>query len=122
MVCLTELFNLKGIGLRRHYQMTAKDIPSQNAGCESTIYEGEKQNYSKVQWKLFRNAYPLAFIILWLPAIANRLIEATGHSSTVMQFLQVTRQLVGLANAWTFGWNERVAEQLLEKFSTIDSR
>ena len=122
MVYLTELFNLKGIGLRRHYQMTAKDIPSRNADCESTTYEGEKQNYSKVQRKFFRNAYPLAFIILWLPAIANRLIEATGHSSTIMQFLQVTRQLVGLANAWTFGWNERVAKQLLEKFSTIDSK
>ena len=66
---------------------------------------------------LLLNAYPVAYIILWLPDIANRLIEATGHSITAMQFLQVARQLVGLANAWTYGWNERVGKQLKERFS-----
>ncbi|KAF8344553.1 G protein-coupled glucose receptor regulating Gpa2-domain-containing protein [Amanita rubescens] len=73
--------------------------------------------YLTVHKALLLNAYPLAYIILWLPAIANRLIEATGHSSTVMQFLQLTSQLVGLANALTYGWNERVERQLRAKFS-----
>ena len=73
--------------------------------------------YQAVQRALLLNAYPLAYIILWLPAIANRLVEATGHSSTVMQFMQVTAQLIGLANALTYGWNEKVAKQLKEKFS-----
>ena len=40
--------------------------------------------YQAVHRALLPNAYPLAYITLWLPAIANRLIEATGHSSTVM--------------------------------------
>lgn len=73
--------------------------------------------YQAVQRALLLNAYPVAYIILWLPAIANRLIEATGHSSTVMQFMQVTAQLIGLANALTYGWNEKVAKQLKERFS-----
>ena len=73
--------------------------------------------YQAVQRALLLNAYPVAYILLWLPAIANRLIEAAGHSSTVMQFMQVTAQLIGLANALTYGWNEKVAKQLRERFS-----
>ena len=85
---------------------------SQTAGSFSSDVQ-----YQAVQRALLLNAYPVAYIILWLPAIANRLIEATGHSSTVMQFMQVTAQLIGLANALTYGWNEKVAKQLRERFS-----
>ena len=74
-------------------------------------------HYQAVQRTLLLNSYPLAYIILWIPAIVNRFIEVTGRSSTVMQFLQVTAQLVGLANALTYGWNERVTKQLKERFS-----
>ncbi|KAF8633201.1 hypothetical protein AX15_001470 [Amanita polypyramis BW_CC] len=73
--------------------------------------------YQAIQRALLLNAYPLAYIILWIPGMVNRLIEATGHTSTVMQFLQALTQLVGLANALTYGWNERVAKQLRERFS-----
>lgn len=73
--------------------------------------------YQAIQRVLLLNAYPLAYIILWIPGIANRLIEATGHTSSVMQILQASTQLVGLANALTYGWNERVAKQLKEQFS-----
>jgi len=72
--------------------------------------------YQAIQRALLLNAYPLAYIILWIPGIANRLIEATGHVSTVTQFLQATTQLVGLANALTYGWNEKVAIQLRKRF------
>ncbi|KAK2459958.1 hypothetical protein APHAL10511_008043 [Amanita phalloides] len=72
--------------------------------------------YQAIQRVLLLNAYPLAYIILWIPGIANRLIEATGHKSTAMQILQASTQLVGLANALTYGWNERVAKQLKERF------
>ena len=72
--------------------------------------------YQAIQRALLLNAYPLAYIILWIPGIANRLIEATGHESTVTQFLQATTQLVGLANALTYGWNEKVAKQLRKRF------
>jgi hypothetical protein len=72
--------------------------------------------YKAIQRALLLNAYPLAYIILWLPGIANRLIEATGRECTVTQFLQATAQLVGLANALTYGWNEKVAYQLRKRF------
>ena len=65
---------------------------------------------------LLLNAYPLLYIILWIPGLANRLAEATGHSSKVLQVMQSTTQFVGLANAFTFGWNEEVARQLKHRF------
>ena len=72
--------------------------------------------YQAIQRALLLNAYPLAYIILLLPGLANRLVEATGHRSKIAQFMQATTQLVGLANAITYGWNERVAKQLKERF------
>ena len=75
------------------------------------------ERYQAIQRALLLNAYPVAYIILWLPDIANRLIEATGHSVTAMQFLQVARQLIGLTNALTYGWNERAKTQLMKRFS-----
>ena len=72
--------------------------------------------YQAIQRALLLNAYPVAYIILLLPGLANRLVEATGHTSQVAQLLQASTQLVGLANALTYGWNERVAKQLKEQF------
>jgi hypothetical protein len=65
---------------------------------------------------LLLNAYPLLYIILWIPGLANRLVEASGHTSEVTQVLQCSTQFVGLANALTFGWNEEVARQLKQRF------
>ncbi|KAF8337207.1 G protein-coupled glucose receptor regulating Gpa2-domain-containing protein [Amanita rubescens] len=86
-------------------------------GSKSSRTLSSNPQYQAIQRVLLLNAYPLAYIILWIPGIANRLIEATGHSSSVMQILQASTQLVGLANALTYGWNERVAKQLKERFS-----
>jgi len=86
-------------------------------GSKSFRTLSSNPQYQAIQRVLLLNAYPLAYIILWIPGIANRLIEATGHSSSVMQILQASTQLVGLANALTYGWNERVAKQLKERFS-----
>lgn len=71
---------------------------------------------ASVERILLLNAYPLLYIILWIPGLANRIVEASGHTSTVTQVLQLSTQFVGLANALTFGWNEAIARQLREKF------
>jgi hypothetical protein len=72
--------------------------------------------YQAIRRMLLLNAYPLAYIILWIPGIVNRLIEASGHSSNVMQAIQASTQFVGLANALTYGWNERIATRVRERF------
>ncbi|KAF8621918.1 hypothetical protein AX15_007413 [Amanita polypyramis BW_CC] len=72
--------------------------------------------YQAIQRVLLLNAYPFAYIVLWIPGLANRTLEATGRSNVVLQFLQTTTLLVGLANALTYGWNERIVKQLKDRF------
>jgi len=74
---------------------------------------------AKIRKVLLLNAYPAAYIILWIPGILNRLVEASGGSSPALQVLQASTQFVGLANAITYGWNERIAHQLRKKFSNV---
>jgi hypothetical protein len=52
-----------------------------------------------IQKLLLFNAYPVAYIILWIPGILNRFIELTGHTSKTVEILQASTQFVGLANA-----------------------
>jgi hypothetical protein len=49
------------------------------------------------------NAYPIFYILLWIPGLANRIAEATGHEVYILEVLQASTQLIGFANAVTFG-------------------
>ncbi|OJD31877.1 glucose receptor git3 protein [Diplodia corticola] len=67
----------------------------------------------EVRRTLLLNAYPIAYVILWLPGIANRLVEAvSGTSPRWLLILQSTTQYVGLANALTYGFNEHMRSML----------
>lgn len=85
--------------------------------------EGEvpvrNQHFNAIERVLLLNAYPLLYITLWLPGLANRLVEASGHTSKVTQVMQLSTQFVGLANAITFGWNEEVARQVRKRSSRL---
>lgn len=70
----------------------------------------------KVKKVILMRAYPFFYVILLIPGIANRMVEASGRSSKVTQLLQASTQFVGLANAITYGWNERILEELRERF------
>lgn len=58
-----------------------------------------KARETHIQKLLLFNAYPVAYIILWIPGILNRFIELTGHKSRPVAILQASTQFVGLANA-----------------------
>ena len=90
---------------------------SRISGLRKTHSFSTDARYQAIQRALLLNAYPLAYIILLLPGLANRLVEASGHTSYVTQFMQAATQLIGLANALTYGWNEQVAKQLKERFN-----
>ena len=47
-------------------------------------------------------AYPILYIVLWLPGIANRIAEATGHPTRALQVLQASTQFIGLADSVTY--------------------
>lgn len=60
---------------------------------------------------LLLNAYPIAYVILWIPGILNRILELSGGESRVLRILQSSTQYVGLANAVTYGYNEGIKRQ-----------
>ncbi|KAL1794687.1 hypothetical protein ACET3X_006503 [Alternaria dauci] len=62
----------------------------------------------EIRKMLLLNAYPVLYILLWLPGILNRLVEAAGYSSFPLTILQSSTQYIGLANAITYGFNERM--------------
>ncbi|CAG8978077.1 hypothetical protein HYALB_00000749 [Hymenoscyphus albidus] len=66
----------------------------------------------EIQKVLLLNAYPIAYVILWLPGLINRLNELNGNHSRVLQIMQSSSQFVGLANAITYGYNEGIKRQM----------
>ncbi|CAG9991023.1 unnamed protein product [Clonostachys byssicola] len=66
-------------------------------------------NLSKM---LLLNGYPIAYIILWIPGIANRLTESlNGASLRWLKALQASTQFIGLVNAVTYGLSEQMRQK-----------
>lgn len=62
---------------------------------------------------LLLNGYPVLYIVLWIPGIATRLVEAVrGSSPAWLVVMQSSTQYVGLANALTYCWNEKATRRL----------
>lgn len=64
----------------------------------------------EIKKMLLLNAYPIMYVVLWIPGLVNRFMEATGNSSNsrVLAALQASSQFVGLANALTYGFNAKL--------------
>lgn len=74
---------------------------------------------------LLLNGYPIAYIILWIPGMANRLAESVGTSPRWLTSLQACTQFIGMVNALTYGFTEQMqrAIQMWMKrrsFRTLD--
>lgn len=66
---------------------------------------------------MLMNGYPIAYIILWIPGIANRLTESLNGSSPVwLKALQSSTQFVGFVNAVTYGFSEQRVTSLKQMF------
>ncbi|XP_044716430.1 G protein-coupled glucose receptor regulating gpa2 domain-containing protein [Hirsutella rhossiliensis] len=57
---------------------------------------------------LMMNGYPIAYILLWLPGMINRLTESVGTSPRWLQALQCSTQFIGFVNAFTYGFSEHL--------------
>lgn len=70
-----------------------------------------------IQKMLLMNGYPIAYIILWIPGIANRLVESTaGSSPQWLSILQASTQFIGLINALTYGLSEQMKRRAWESW------
>ncbi|KAK8041626.1 hypothetical protein PG994_014633 [Apiospora phragmitis] len=67
---------------------------------------------SNLRRMLLLNGYPVLYIVLWIPGIATRLVEAVrGSSPPWLLVMQSSTQYIGLANAVTYSWNEKMTQR-----------
>lgn len=66
----------------------------------SVVAESEREKVLRL------SNYLWIYIILWLPGLANRIAEATGHEIRALHILQASTGFVGFGHAFSFGWNE----------------
>ncbi|TDZ37352.1 hypothetical protein C8035_v007038 [Colletotrichum spinosum] len=68
----------------------------------------------EIKRMMLLNAYPVMYVVLWIPGLVNRLMEASGHTSQsrVLAALQSSSQYIGLANAITYGFNQHVRHRI----------
>lgn len=75
-----------------------------------------------VRKMLLMNGYPLAYIILWIPGLSNRLAESVGGSPRWLSALQASTQYIGLINAVTYGLNEQMRRGVWKKLKDTGGR
>jgi hypothetical protein len=100
-------------------------MPGSGPGTISGAYESGSNQRSgnssrkverEIKKMLLLNAYPILYVILWLPGILNRLLEAAGEPSYALTIMQCSTQYIGLANAITYGFNEHLKTSLRADF------
>ncbi|KAF3040204.1 hypothetical protein E8E11_002671 [Didymella keratinophila] len=82
-------------------------------------------NKSKVDREIWRilllNMYPVTYLILWIPGIANRVAEGMGYEIRALVILQSSTQFIGLANAIVYVYKEHKRD-IIEWWSGVQGR
>ncbi|ORY57719.1 uncharacterized protein BCR38DRAFT_354184 [Pseudomassariella vexata] len=113
---LAELSNTEHLTRPKRTASLSRDFSLDDHPPRSTKSLERPRSRSRVQqasaldnemrhWLLL-SIYPLTYILVWIPGIANRLVEMTGGSSHVLEIMQATTQLTGLVNALAYGIRE----------------
>ncbi|KAE8382445.1 hypothetical protein BDV26DRAFT_288482 [Aspergillus bertholletiae] len=79
---------------------------------DSTEQRDKKIRYAEVRRVMLLNGYPAFYVLLWIPGLLNRLLESLGHKTRWLQILQASTQFIGLANAFTYSYNEGFRRQM----------
>jgi hypothetical protein len=109
--------DLEGGGIDHNKRLPNIPLSAQRLRPLSTFERNRQATETRIKKAFLLNAYPIMYIILWIPGIMNRLAEASGHPTRVLVILQSSTQFVGLANAITYGLNEKIWPKLREKFT-----
>lgn len=87
---------------------TANDDTATRVGHGHSQVQSHVPAQPNLKRMLLLNGYPIAYIILWIPGIVNRIIESDGTSPQWLRALQSTTQFIGFFNALTYGANEQL--------------
>ncbi|OHX01140.1 glucose receptor git3 protein [Colletotrichum incanum] len=100
-----------------NHVVQSKQVPQNVTATMMSDFPIRKQT-RKVEREIKRmmllNAYPVMYVVLWIPGLVNRLMEASGNNSQsrVLAALQSSSQYIGLANAITYGFNQHVRHRI----------
>lgn len=80
-----------------------------NTELNTQFRERSRRVEREIKKMLLLNGYPIAYVVLWIPGITNRIMEATGYTSNnrALAVLQASTQYIGFANAVTYGLNQQ---------------
>ncbi|KAG7145104.1 hypothetical protein HYQ46_006151 [Verticillium longisporum] len=93
------------------------------SGTDSRPFEASRMPAApNVRKMLLMNGYPIAYIILWMPGIANRLAESVGKSPRWLSAMQASTQYIGLINALTYGLSEQMRQGVWKKLKDTGGR
>ncbi|KAJ4986038.1 glucose receptor git3 protein [Stagonosporopsis vannaccii] len=96
------------VDLEKGLTPTSKEPPVTVAPFRRAVTRVE--NKTKVDRDIWRmlllNMYPVTYLVLWIPGIANRIAEGMGHEVRVLVILQCSTQFIGLANAAVYLYKE----------------
>jgi hypothetical protein len=95
---------------------------SSNQAGETSFQASRMPAAPNVRNMLLLNGYPIAYIILWIPGIANRLAEGLGGAPRWLTALQATTQYIGLVNAVTYGMSEQMRRGAWKKLNDVRGR
>jgi hypothetical protein len=83
---------------------------------EFPIREQTRHVEREIKRMMLLNAYPIMYVLLWIPGLMNRLLEASGNppQGGLLSALQCSSQFIGLANAITYGLSRQIRHRLKE--------
>lgn len=77
-----------------------ESVQTSNTGASQSLQPAFKDRRIRIVAQM--TAYPTLYILLWIPGIVNRGIEASGRTSVTLQYLQASTQLIGLVDSIVF--------------------
>lgn len=69
------------------------------------VTQSSRLDHDTRHWLLL-SLFPMAYIVVWIPGLANRFAELGGHQEQWLIAAQATTQLTGLVNALVYGFKE----------------
>jgi hypothetical protein len=86
-------------------QTNASEFPQRRATHDVEV---------EIKRMMLLNGYPVMYVLLWIPGLTNRLLEAiqTPVSDTTIAALNTSTQFIGFANAVTYGFNHHLRDRL----------
>jgi hypothetical protein len=96
------------VDLKEPRQSVTVTISSQSSFPPPPKLQRPKQSrVDREIWKmLLLNMYPVTYLILWVPGMANRFAEAMGYDIRALVIMQSSTQYIGLVNACVYFYKE----------------